>query len=389
MTTLVPKLKGDRIIWGVVIILSIFSILAVYSSTTTLAYRFKHGNTEFYLLKHLGLLAMGLVFMYLAHYIKYVYYARIATFALILAVPLLLYTLRFGEVRNEAARWTTLPGINVMFQPSDLAKLALIMFVARLLAKKQENIKDLRGAFIPVLLPILGVCGLILPANFSTAAILFVTCIVLMFVGGVKIKYLLALAGIGIVALTLFIAVLSVSPKSPGRLGTWQNRIAQFTGKSSEDAHFQTEQAKIAIALGGVVGKLPGHSMQKNFLPNPFNDFIYAIIIEEYGLWGALIILLMYLILLYRGIQIATKSPGTFGALLALGVTISLVIQALANMAVTVNLVPVTGQPLPLVSMGGTSIWFTSIAIGIILSVSADPAAHEEQPVINSDYATS
>jgi len=369
MIQIVPKISGDKVIWGVVIILSAFSVLAVYSSTTTLAYRFEHGNTEHYLFRHLGLLLFGLIMMYVAHKIKYVYYARISMLFIIIAAPLLLYTLVFGEVRNEAARWTTLPGTNIAFQPSDLAKLALIMFVARMLAKKQDNIKDLKSAFIPILLPVLIICGLIMPANLSTAAILFVTCIVLMFIGGVKFRYLLTLAGIGIAALALFITFLVLSPKSSGRLGTWQNRIENFGGGGDSDENFQVEQAKIAIANGGLLGKLPGNSMQKNFLPNPFNDFIFGIIIEEYGFLGALIIPLMYLILLYRGIRIAIKAPGNFGALLAIGVTISLVFQAFANMAVAVNLVPVTGQPLPLVSLGGKSIWFTSIAIGIKLSV--------------------
>ncbi|MFA5973888.1 MAG: FtsW/RodA/SpoVE family cell cycle protein [Lentimicrobiaceae bacterium] len=378
MIQIVPKIRGDKVIWGVVIILSVFSILAVYSSTTTLAYRTRHGDTEYYLMKHLGLLLFGFILMYAAHKVKYVYYARISMLAVLVAAPLLLYTLIFGEVRNEAARWTTLPVINVMFQPSDLAKLALIMFVAFMLAKKQGNIKDFKGSFIPILLPVIIICGLILPANLSTAAILFATCIVLMFIGGVKFKYLLALAGIGITALALFLTFLLVSPKSSGRLGTWQNRIEHFGGKGSSDENFQVEQSKIAIANGGLVGKFPGNSMQKNFLPNPFNDFIFAIIIEEYGAIGAIIIILMYLILLYRGIRIAIKAPGNFGALLAIGVTISLVIQAFANMAVAVHLVPVTGQPLPLVSMGGTSIWFTSIAIGIILSVSKEMDEAEE-----------
>lgn len=386
MNSLVPKLRGDKVIWGIVLILSLFSVLAVYSSTTTLAYRFKQGYTEYYLLKHIGLLFLGLLFMYGAHYIKYVYYARISTLLIIFSVPLLLYTLVFGEVRNEAARWTTLPGINVSFQPSDLAKLALIMFVARMLAKKQDNIKDLKSAFLPILLPILVVCALIVPANLSTGAILFATCMVLMFIGGVKFKYLLSLAGIGIAGLALLITFLAFSPKSSGRLGTWQNRIENFGGSSDNDENFQVEQAKIAIALGGVLGQMPGNSMQKNFLPNPFNDFIYAIIVEEYGLWGAFLIILMYMILLYRGIRIAIKVPGHFGPLLALGVTISLVIQALANMAVAVHLVPVTGQPLPLVSMGGTSIWFTSIAIGIILSVSAEQTENI-QPLKDESHA--
>jgi cell division protein FtsW len=378
MIQIAPKIRGDKVIWGVVIILSVFSVLAVYSSTTTLAYRFEKGNTEHYLVRHLGLLLFGFVLMYAAHKIKYVYYAKLSMWLILIAAPLLLYTLIFGEVRNEAARWTTLPGTNIVFQPSDLAKLALIMFVARMLAKKQENIKDLKSAFIPILFPVLLICGLILPANLSTAAILFVTCIVLMFIGGVKFRYLLALAGIGTAALALFITFLIVSPKSSGRLGTWQNRIENFGGKGDSDENFQVEQAKIAIANGGIVGKLPGNSMQKNFLPNPFNDFIFAIIIEEYGAIGAITIVLMYMILLYRGIRIAIKAPGNFGALLAIGVTISLIFQAFANMAVAVHLVPVTGQPLPLVSMGGTSILFTSIAIGIILSVSKEMDETEE-----------
>ncbi|HNX43620.1 MAG TPA: putative peptidoglycan glycosyltransferase FtsW [Bacteroidales bacterium] len=371
MAKLLQNIKGDKVIWGVVIILTVFSILAVYSSTTTLAYRTRQGNTEYYLIKHLSILVFGFILMFLAHKVKYIYYARISQLAIIISVPLLLYTLLFGASINEASRWTTLPGINLMFQPSDFAKLALIMFVARMLAKRQENIKDFKSAFIPILTPVLLICGLILPANFSTAALLFVTCIVLMFIGRVNLRYIGAMIGIGGVVLALFLSFLYFSPKSSGRLGTWQNRIEHFVDGDSEE-NYQVEQAKIAIANGGLLGKLPGNSMQKNFLPNPFNDFIYAIIIEEYGLAGAVIVLLMYLILLYRGIRIVSKSPGNYGAFLAIGVTFSLVFQAMINMAVAVNLVPVTGQPLPLVSMGGTSIWFTSIALGIILSVSKE-----------------
>ncbi len=378
MSGFLKNIKGDKVIWGVVIILTVFSILAVYSSTTTLAYRFKQGNTEYYLMKHMSILVFGFVLMYLAHKIKYVYYARISQLAIILSVPLLLYTLLFGASINEASRWTTLPGINIMFQPSDFAKLALIMFVARMLAKRQENIKDFKSAFLPILTPIILICGLILPANFSTAALLFVTCIVLMFIGRVNLRYIAAMIGIGAVVLTLFLSFLYFSPKSSGRLGTWQNRIEHFVNGDSEE-NYQVEQAKIAISNGGLVGKLPGSSIQKNFLPNPFNDFIYAIITEEYGLIGAIIVLLMYMILLYRGIRIVSKSPGNYGAFLAIGVTFSLVFQAMINMAVAVNLLPVTGQPLPLVSMGGTSIWFTSIAIGIILSVSKEQESGELQ----------
>lgn len=378
MTRLIPKISGDKIIWGVVIILSVFSVLAVYSSTTTLAYRWRQGNTEFYLLKHFGILCMGLVLMYFAHKIKYVYYAGFSMVLMIGSIPLLLYTLIFGEVRNSAARWTTLPGVNFMFQPSDIAKLALIMFVARMLTKKQDNIKDFKTGFLPTLLPIIAICGLIAPANLSTGAILFVTCTILMYIGGVKFRYLAALAGAGIAMLAIIVGIQMMSPNTGGRLSTWVTRIESFGGNGDSDEKYQVEQSKIAIANGGVLGKMPGNSMQKNFLPNPFNDFIYAIIIEEYGFLGAVIILLMYLILLFRGVKIAIRAPNNFGALLAIGVTLSLVIQAFANMAVAVHLVPVTGQPLPLVSMGGTSIWFTSIAIGIILSVSKEIESGQE-----------
>lgn len=387
MFNVLPKIKGDKVIWGVVIILSAFSVLAVYSSTTTLAYRFKQGNTEYYLIKHLSILVLGFFLMYMAHKIRYIYYARISQLAVIISIPLLLYTLLFGANINDASRWTTLPGVNIMFQPSDFAKLALIMFVARMLAKKQENIKEFNNAFIPILSPIVVICFLILPANFSTAAILFVTCVVLMFIGRVNMKYLFGMAGIGVALLALFVAFLFISPKSSGRLGTWQNRIEHFSSGDSEE-NFQVEQAKIAIARGGIVGQLPGNSTQKNFLPNPFNDFIYAIIVEEYGLIGAIVILLMYLILLYRGIIIVAKSPGNYGAFLAIGVTFSLVFQAMINMAVATNLLPVTGQPLPLVSMGGTSIWFTSIALGIILSVSKELESETTEPETAAEHAT-
>ena len=266
---------------------------------------------------------------------------------------------------------------NITFQTSDLAKLALIMYVARLLAKKQEKIKDLKSAFVPIMIPILITCGLILPANFSTAAVLFATSVVLMFIGRVSLKYIAYLIAIGIAFLLILVLIANYYPKLLPRLDTWVTRVESFSKADSEN-NYQVEQAKIAIASGGTFGKMPGNSTQRNFLPSPFSDFIYAIIIEEYGLIGGAFILLLYLILLFRGLQIVSKSPGTFGAFLAIGLSFSLVFQAFINMAVAVNLFPVTGQPLPLVSMGGTSIWFTSLAIGIILSVSKETEPDEE-----------
>ncbi|MDY0102921.1 MAG: putative peptidoglycan glycosyltransferase FtsW [Lentimicrobium sp.] len=371
MSKLISRIKGDKVIWAVVFLLSIFSLLAVYSSTGTLAYRYKSGNTEYYLLKHLGILLFGFVLMFLAHQVKYKYYARLSQLALYFSVPLLAYTLIFGTSLNEASRWYTLPLINVTFQPSDMAKLALIIYVARLLAKKQDEINDFRKGFAAILLPVIVVTLLILPANLSTAVLIFATALVLMFVGRVKIKYLLMLAGTGITVLALAIIIMINVPNLGGRIGTWQQRIESFNSGDSED-NFQVEQAKIAIATGGIAGKMPGNSIQKNFLPHPYSDFIFAIIIEEYGLIGGTIVVFLYLILMFRAVRIVIRSQRNFAAFLTFGVAFSLVFQAMANMMVAVNLLPVTGQTLPFISMGGSSIWFTSIAIGIILSVSRE-----------------
>jgi cell division protein FtsW len=367
--------KGDRTIWMVVIMLSLFSLLAVYSSTGTLAYKFQSGNTEYYLFKHGIIVFLGFGIMYFTHLIKYTFYARISKFAIILAVPLLLLTLLSGTNLNEASRWLTLPIINLSFQTSDFAKIALLLFVARSLSKKQDNIKDFKSAFLPVILPVCVICGLILPANFSTAAVLFTTCLVLMFFGRINVKYILSLIGIGLAGLSLFILIASFAGYE-GRIGTWKKRIESF--KSGEDqGNYQTQQAKIAIASGGILGKGPGQSTQRNFLPHPYSDFIFAIIIEEYGLLGGITVVLLYVILFYRAVIIVKKSPFAFATLLAVGCAFSLVFQALINMAVAVNLFPVTGQPLPMLSMGGTSIWFTSIAIGIIISVSRNVEPEE------------
>lgn len=389
MRSILKNIKGDKVIWVVVAILSIFSVLAVYSSTGTLAYRYQSGNTEYYLIKHFGILLLGLLLMFLAHLIPYKYYARISQLAIYISVPLLLYTLMFGTNLNEASRWYTLPLINITFQPSDLAKLALIIYVARLLSKKQEDIQDFRKGFVAVMMPIVLITGLILPTNFSTAAMIFSTCLVLLFVGRIRFRYLLYLVLIGIASFGILILLAVNSPKLGGRFGTWQTRIESFKSGDS-DANYQVEQAKIAIAGGGIFGKMPGNSVQKNFLPHPYSDFIFAIIIEEFGLVGGTMVVLLYLILLFRAVKIVIKSPRNFAAFLTFGVAFSLVFQAMVNMMVAVNLLPVTGQTLPLISMGGTSIWFTSISIGIILSVSREIEASketEEETVNKEEHA--
>ena len=323
------------------------------------------------MVKHIITLILGLGLMYWIHTIKYTYFSRISQLAYWLSIPLLLVTLVMGTNLNSASRWLTIPGVDVSFQTSDLAKLALIMYVARLVAKKQGQVDDFKQTFMPIMIAIFVVCGLILPANFSTAAVLFATCMLIMFVGRINIKYLLGLVGSGIVLFSLFVAI-ALNSNNEGRIGTWKKRIENFSNDEVKDvnANYQVNQAKIAIATGGWSGKGPGKSTQRNFLPHPYSDFIYAFIIEEYGLGGGIFILFLYLTLLLRTIIIASKIDNPFGTFLALGCCFLLVFQAMINMAVGVNLFPVTGQPLPFLSKGGTSFMFTGIAIGIILSVS-------------------
>jgi cell division protein FtsW len=374
-------IKGDKVIWTVVLLLSLLSILVVYSSVIALAYRYKGGDTASYLIKHVFIISSGIMLMYFIHKVKYSYFSRISQLALFLAAPLLLYTLLHGVSAGEASRWLVIPGTSLTFQTSDFAKLALITYVARMLSIKQNQIKDFKTAFLPIVIPVGIICALILPSNFSTAALLFMTCFVLMFIGRVNAKHLLILIGSGIFVGGLILVLIFNFPNAIPRGATWKARIENFKNGDS-DSNFQAEQAKIAIATGGLIGKGPGNSMQRNFLPQASSDFIFAILIEEWGLVTAVIIVFLYLILFFRGVRIANKSERTFGSLLAIGLTFSLVFQAMINMAVAVNLFPVTGQPLPLISMGGTSIWFTSIAIGMILSVSRESEITKEGGVI-------
>jgi cell division protein FtsW len=369
-------IKGDKAVWVIVLILSLISVISVYSSTGTLAFRYQGGNTEYYLLKHVITVLTGLFIMYLIHRVKYTRFSRIAQLLFFLSIPLLIYTLLKETNVNDANRWLTIPGLGINFQSSDIAKLALILYLARLLAIKQDSIDDLKKSFYPMIFPVIIVTFLIFPANLSTAALVFGTSLIIMFIGRVPIKFLGVTFGSTILIGLLAVLILMQSP-SKGRTGTWAKRIESFTSGDDEDA-YQAMQSKIAIANGGFLGKMPGNSTQKNFLPQSYSDFIYAHIIEEWGFIGGVFIMLLYLILLYRGIRIAARSPGSFGAFLSIGLTIMIVFQALINMGVAVNLLPVTGQPLPLVSMGGTSIWFTCISLGIILSVSRNNEDEKE-----------
>lgn len=364
---LYAELRGDRVIWAILALLSMFSVLLVYSSTGTLAYRSQGGNTEFYLLKHLIILTFGLTVTYFCFLLHYEKYQRIAPYLLLIIIPALIYTLFAGTNINDARRWIEVPGVGITFQTSDFAKIALVILVARELTKKQDYIKDFQSAFVPIIVPILIVCGLIAPADLSTAAVLFLTCFLMMFIGRVALKYVALLIVSGVIVFAFLYILGDIFPDYI-RTSTWAERIKDFMDK--ENPSLQVQQSKIAIANGGWFGVGPGNSIQRNFLPNPYSDFIYAVIIEEYGLVGGGVVLLLYVVLFFRVTRLVTNSPKTFGAIVAMGLSLLLLIQALFNMAVAVNLVPVTGLSLPLIGLGGTSLLFTCITFGIILSVS-------------------
>jgi cell division protein FtsW len=359
------EFKGDRAIWMVIALLCLASVLAVYSATGTLAWKSKNGDTTLFLITHVVRLGFGLALIYICHLMHYQRYNKMAPYLLLTVVGLLLFTLFFGVRLNDASRWISFAGIS--FQPSELAKIVLVIHVARELTRKQEIITSWNEAFMPIILPVLVVCGLIAPANLSTAMVLFSTCIALMFIGRVRPRFIFLLMLLGVVVFAGLIVVGEFFP-SMVRTETWISRVTDYV--VNEDGGYQVQQAKIAIANGGWGGVGPGNSISRNFLPYVYADFIYPLICEEYGLIGGLFILCLYTLLFFRTVAMVTRSPKAFGAFLAIGLSLSLTVQALANIAVSVHLVPATGLTLPMISMGGTSIIFTSIALGIILSVS-------------------
>jgi cell division protein FtsW len=389
MRSFINTIKGDKYIWLVVILLSLFSLLAVYSSAGTLAYKYKAGNTEYYLIKQIMVIGGGLILMYLIHLVNYKYFSRLSQILFYVSIVLLFFTLIMGTNINDAKRWITLPGINLTFQTSDLGKLALMMYLARMLSRKQEIMSSFKEGFWPIVWPVLIICALIAPEDLSSALMIFMTSVLVMFVGRINLLYLGGLlasfALAGAMALTLLFAVPQEAIQDKGRLLTWKNRIDVFFLKEeAKEVPYQVMQAKIAIAKGGILPNGPGNSTQKNFLPHPYSDFIYAIIIEEYGLIGGAFIVFLYMLFMISSAMIVKKSPAAFGALLAFGLSLSLVLQAMMNMGVAVGILPVTGLTLPLVSMGGSSTIFTSVAFGIILSVSRN-IENEEKPQIQPE----
>lgn len=373
MNNIFANIQGDKTLWAVLILLAGFSFLPVYSAASNLAYVSGSGNTFNYLFKHFIHLSLGFTFMYLMQKIPYHYFRGISILMIPVVIVLLLYTIFQPSVTDSLTntnRWIKIPFVGFTFQPSTLAGVILMIYVSRYLAKIKDIDVRFSQTILPLWIPTLFILLLILPANFSTTAIIFSMVILLCFVGGYPIKHLLAIVLSGILVLSIFILTIKAYPGIfPNRVDTWKSRIENFVNKENTTENYQIEKAKIAIATGGVRGLGPGKSVQKNFLPQSSSDFIFAIIIEEYGLIGGLFLLTVYALFLLRIIIISNKAESVFGSLLVIALGVPIVFQALVNIGVSVELFPITGQPLPLISSGGTSIWMTCIAIGIIQSV--------------------
>ncbi len=383
MKNFLKNIEGDRAIWAIVTVLAILSFMPVYSASTNLVYVANSGTPAYHLFKHFVLLCFGFLIIYGVHKIPYRYFSGGSVLMLPFVMGLLVYTMAQGTTINgaNASRWIQIPFIGVGFQTSTLAGLVLMVFVARYLARNKERKIPFKESLWQLWLPIAITLILILPANFSTTAIVFAMILLLVFIGGYPVKYIASIVGIGILVLSLFVLTAKALPDAmPNRVDTWISRIENFSNKNAEEG-YQVEKAKIAIAIGGLKGRGPGKSVQKNFLPQSSSDFIYAIIVEEYGLLGAVAVVLMYFLLLFRILIAAKKATTIFATLLIIGVGLPIIFQAMINMAVAVNILPVTGQTLPLISSGGTSIWMTCFAIGIILSVTTE----KEKEIINNE----
>lgn len=394
MKDLIKNLKGDKVIWSFVALLALFSFMPVFSASSNLAY-LGHGtgNTLGYLLKHLAHICIGFLIIYLVHRVPYHYFRAISKIGLPVVWVLLAYTLIKGTViaGANASRWIQIPFVGITFQTSTLASLMLFIYVARYLSKTREELVDFKESLKELWAPVFMTLILILPANFSTTALIFAMVIMLVFIGKYPVKYIGVIIGTGVVALTFFVLIGKAFPDSRffSRVGTWSSRIENYTTDKPDEDDYQIEKAKIAIASGKLYGLGPGKSVQKNFLPQSSSDFIFAIIVEEYGLVGGFLVLGLYLLLLFRFVIAAHKATTLFGKLLVVGLGFPMIFQAMINMAVAVELLPVTGQTLPLISSGGSSIWMTCFALGIIISVTKkeDEIIQEQQDAAKREEA--
>ncbi len=363
--------RGDRYLWGLIAFFMLLSLLSVYSSSVGVAYSSHHGNTFYFLRTQFIMLMLGLLIIVVTHWIPYIKYMQFATIGLVVAIALLVVTLFAGVSINSATRWLEIPVIGLRLQTSDLAKVALVIYLARGLTVYQHELNNFSVVTMKLVVPIGIVCVLIMSENLSTAVMIFGISMIILYIGRVPFKFLLTYAGLGLAAVILFASLLLIFKKDDNRVQVWKNRIeTYFSGESNPDADYQANQAKIAISTGKLFGKMPGKSTQRNLLPQSNSDFIFAIIVEEYGLFGAVIVIMAYLALMFRGVQIARKCDYAFPALMVLGLTVMIVFQAFLNMLVAVGLFPVTGQTLPMISWGRTSVMVISFSLGAILSVS-------------------
>ncbi len=370
------KIQGDKLIWIITMLLSLISLPLIYVATDELAINFKNGNTSFFVIKHFFILLISLVLIYYVHFVNHKYFSRISILLMFVAVPLLLFTMISGVASNDATRWMKIPIINLSFQTSDFAKLALTIYLARILSRKQAILGDFKEVFIHIFLPVLVVCALIVKEDFSTTALIFGTCMIIMFFGNVKLSHIGGVIG-GIVI--LFLLIVLVKPEWFPRFPTWVSRLSSFFASSdslesiasNNEGNYQSNLSKASIIDGGVFGTLLSDGKYPS-PPQAASDFIFSTLVKNYGMVGGFATLILYLLLLFRSIKIAVKAEKLFSSLLVIGLSFGIAFQAFSNMAVAVGIFPVTGQPLPMISMGGTSIWFTALSIGMILSVSRD-----------------
>lgn len=366
-------IKGDKFTWAIILVFAFMSFLAVYSASTNLVYVVGKGTAFGHFLRHGIIIAIGFVIIYIVHKIPYRFSRPISKLGLVFSVLLLVFAALKGTTiaGANASRWIQLPVVGISFQPSTFALVVLMVYVASYLAENYGKKINFSESLLYLWLPVGIIVGLIIPSNLSTAALLCASVGILAFIGRYPMKYLLSILVMGIIALAFFLLLAKAFPDMfPNRVDTWISRIESFVGDADKEKDYQIERAKMAIAKGGIMGEGAGKSTMKNFLPQSSSDFIYAIIAEEYGSLGALIIMILYIFLLIRIVIISQKAKTIFGQLLTLGVGLPIILQALINMGVAVELLPVTGQNLPLISSGGTSIWMTCLALGLILSVS-------------------